>query len=46
MTWRTHLLPQERKRVLYIEATRPALTREYRKIADRCRKRLAKETKA
>lgn len=45
MTWRNHLLPQERSRVDYIEATRPALTREFKQISDRCRKRLAKEAR-
>lgn len=45
MTWRNHLLPQERKRVEHIEATRPALTREFKKISDRCRKRMTKESR-
>jgi hypothetical protein len=43
MTWRDHLLPQEKTRVEHIEATRPALTREFKKISDRCRKRMTKE---
>ncbi len=46
MTWRNYLLPQERQRIHHIEQIRPKLTREFKQISDRCRKRLAKETRA
>lgn len=37
--WRTHLTPEERKRMDEIKAERLALNREYRRIFDRARKR-------
>lgn len=40
--WKQHLLPQERGRVVYIEAQRPLLAAEYRRIRDRCGKRMKK----
>lgn len=38
--WRTHLTPEERKRMDEIRAERLALNREYRRIFDRARKRV------
>lgn len=38
--WRTHLTPEERKRMAEIKAERLALNREYRRIFDRARKRV------
>jgi hypothetical protein len=37
--WRTHLTPDERKRMAEIKTERVALNREYRRIFDRARKR-------
>ena len=37
--WRTHLTPEEAKRLDEIEAERLALSRERRRIFDRARKR-------
>lgn len=40
--WRTHLTPDELKRMGEIKAERLALNREYRRIFDRARKRAAR----
>jgi hypothetical protein len=40
--WRTHLTPEERKRMDEIKAERLALNREYRRIFDRARKRVTR----
>jgi hypothetical protein len=37
--WRSHLTPEEAQRLLELDAERRALTREYRRIFDRARKR-------
>ena len=42
MNWKAHMTDQERERCEAIPAERAALTKEYRRIWDRCRKRLAK----
>ncbi len=41
--WRTHLTPDEIKRMDEIKAERLALNREYRRIFDRARKRAQRE---
>jgi hypothetical protein len=41
--WRTHLTPDERKRMDEIKAERLALNREYRRIFDRARKRALRD---
>lgn len=40
--WRTHLTPGEAKRLVEIDDERRALTREYRRIFDRARKRASR----
>ena len=42
MNWKAHLTDQERARYEAIPAERAALTRESRRIWDRCRKRMVK----
>ena len=41
--WRTHLTPDEVKRMEAIQQERLALGREYRRIFDRARKRVMRE---
>lgn len=41
--WRSHLTPEERKRMDEIKAERIVLNREYRRIFDRARKRAQRE---
>jgi len=45
MNWRDHLTPSERKRMNEIKAERLALSREYRGIFDRARKRAVRARK-
>jgi hypothetical protein len=40
MKWKNFLTPAERERINAIPAERAALTAEYRRIYDRCRKRM------
>lgn len=42
MNWRNHLNPAERERLDEIKGARRSLTAEYRRIYDRCRKRMGK----
>ncbi len=41
--WRAHLTPDERNRMDEIKAEQLALSREYRRIFDRARKRAQRE---
>lgn len=40
MDWKTYLTDEERMRIDAIPAERAALTKEYRTIYERCRKRM------
>ena len=45
MNWQEHMTDHERARYEAIPAERAALTKEARRIWDRCRKRMAKHGK-
>ena len=42
MNWKDHLTTEEANRLKAIDAERASLTAEYRRIYDRCRKRMGK----
>lgn len=46
MIWQDFLTPAERARIEAIPAERLALTKEYRTLYERCRKRMERGTKA
>jgi len=42
MQWKDFLEPQEAERLAELDRQRASLTKEYRRIYDRCRKRMEK----